>query len=196
MEHLVGRGQELETIHSSLTGDGRLRTTVILHGLGGIGKTQLAAAYARQHRDSYSAIFWLNIQDEISIKRSFERVAKRIIRYHPSARWVCSLGSNANLEDYVAAVNAWLSEKGNTHWLAIYDNYDNPKIRSNKALDAIDIRKFLPDALQGSVIVTTRSPQVPGGKCVPVKKLAHPKDSVDILSSMMGRPLSIDRKQY
>jgi Cdc6-like AAA superfamily ATPase len=54
--HFVGREQELENIHNSLAGDGR-RRTVVLHGRGGMGKTQTAMAYASRYRESYSAIF-------------------------------------------------------------------------------------------------------------------------------------------
>ena len=54
-------------IQRSLSGDSS-RRVAILHGLGGIGKTQLAVAYAKRYRDYYSAIFWLNIKDEISVK--------------------------------------------------------------------------------------------------------------------------------
>ena len=32
----------------------------VLHGLGGIGKTQLAIAYARKHKEIHSVILWLN----------------------------------------------------------------------------------------------------------------------------------------
>ena len=40
--------------------------------IGGIGKTQLTVAYAKRHKDNYSAIFWLNIKDEEdSLKQSF-----------------------------------------------------------------------------------------------------------------------------
>ena len=56
MQNFVAREKELEEIHAALTGNSR-RRTVILYGLGGIGKTQLAIVYARRHKDSYSAIF-------------------------------------------------------------------------------------------------------------------------------------------
>ena len=71
-------------IHRILSGDGS-RRTVVLYGLGGIGKTQLSVAYAKRHKDSYSAIFWLNIKDEDSLKQSFARVARQIVRENPSA---------------------------------------------------------------------------------------------------------------
>jgi len=58
-----------EKIHRTLRGDGS-RRAVVLHGLGGFGKTQLAIAYAEPHRDNYSAVFLLNIKDEDSPKQS------------------------------------------------------------------------------------------------------------------------------
>jgi len=69
VEHFVARKTELLEIHKALSGDGS-RKAVVLHGLGGIGKTQLSIAYAKRHKDSYSAIFWLNIKDENSLKQS------------------------------------------------------------------------------------------------------------------------------
>jgi hypothetical protein len=189
----VGREQELEDIHNSLGGDGR-RRTVVLHGLGGIGKTQTAVAYTRRHRNNYSAVFWFNIQDEALLKQSFAKAAKRILRYHPSASRLNSIDLNDDLNEVVEAVKAWLSEAGSTRWLAIYDNYDNPKIRSNTDAAAVDIGKFLPDADQGSVIITTRSASVRMGRCIPMRKLTDVQESVEILSSMSRRDLSTEGK--
>lgn len=141
----VGRETELEEIHSLFAGDGR-RRTVVLHGLGGIDKTQTALAYVRRHKDNYSAVFWFNIQDESLLKQSFAKAAKRILRYHPSAYRLSSVDLNDDLDEVVEAVKAWLSDVGNTRWLAVYDNFDNPKVRGNEDPAAIDIGKFLPDA--------------------------------------------------
>jgi hypothetical protein len=96
------------------------------------------------------------------------------------------------LEDIVEAVKSWLSEADNSRWLAIYDNYDNPRVPGNNDPAAVDIRKFLPDAYQGSVIITTRSPQVKFSRSILVRKLTHARESVDILSSMSRRELSVD----
>jgi hypothetical protein len=117
-----------------------------LHGLGGIDKTQTALAYVRRHKDNYSAVFWFNIQDESLLKQSFAKAAKRILRYHPSAYRLSSVDLNDDLDEVVEAVKAWLSDVGNTRWLAVYDNFDNPKVRGNEDPAAIDIGKFLPDA--------------------------------------------------
>ena len=81
IEQFVAREEELRQIHRMLRirGDSS-RHTVVLHGLDGVGKTQLTIAYAKQHKDNYSAIFWLNIKDEDSLRRSFAKVAKQIMR--------------------------------------------------------------------------------------------------------------------
>ncbi|KAI9763144.1 MAG: Vegetative incompatibility protein HET-E-1 [Geoglossum simile] len=105
IEHFVAREDELRYIHEALRGDGS-RRTVVLYGLGGIGKTQLAIAYAKRHKDNYSAIFWLNIKDEDSLKQSFASVAKQILREYPSARWLSSVNMK-NLDEVIDAVKAW-----------------------------------------------------------------------------------------
>ena len=193
VENFVARETELEEIHAALTGDGS-RRTVVLHGLGGIGKTQLAIAYARRHKDSYSAIFWLDIRDGTSVKQSFGAIARRVLQYHPSARYLSGIDMDGNLDDVAEAVKAWLGMSDNTRWLAIYDNYDNPRVPGNNDPAAVDIRKFLPNAYQGSVIVTTRSAQIRIGQALPVRKLTRAQESVEILSSMSRRALSADGK--
>lgn len=67
-----------------------------------------------------------------------------------------------------------------------------PKVPGNNDPAAVDIRKFLPDAYQGSVIITTRSSQVKFGRSMQVWKLADAHESVEILSSMSRRVLSVD----
>jgi MinD superfamily P-loop ATPase len=49
-------------LSQGLGGDGS-RRVVVLHGLGGIGRTQLSIAYIKRHKDNYSVIFWLKIKD-------------------------------------------------------------------------------------------------------------------------------------
>lgn len=181
IEHFVAREEELEEMHRALSSDGS-RRTIVLHGLGGMGKTQLTVAYAKRHKESYSAIFWLNIRDEDSLKQSFVKVAKRILREHPSSSSLSRVGMGEDLDEVVDAVKAWLSVSGNTRWLMVFDNYDNPKFPDNTDPAAVDIRRFLPESYQGSVIVTTRSSQVRIGHTMKITKLEDMQASLKILS--------------
>jgi hypothetical protein len=191
----VAREEELANMHRTLSGDGS-RRTVVLHGLGGIGKTQLTVAYAKRHKDNYSAIFWLNIKDEYSLKQSFANIARQILREHPSASRLSSVDMKKNLDEVIDVIKSWLSLPNNTRWLMIYDNYDNPKLPGNTDPAALDIRKFLPESYQGSVIITTRSSQVKIGHPIRVRKLENVSDSLEILSNVSRREGLIDSKNF
>ncbi|KAI3326718.1 kinesin light chain [Xylariaceae sp. AK1471] len=185
IENFVAREQELAEMHTILSSDGS-RRVVVLHGLGGIGKTQLAIAYAKQHKDNYSAIFWLNIKDENSLKQSFVKIARQIKRQHPLANRVGSVDIEGNLDGIIDAVMAWLSLPNNTRWLLVYDNYDNPKL-PNADSTAVDILQYFPEAYQGSVVITTRSSQVKIGHAIRMVKIRNIYDSLKILSTTSKR---------
>ncbi|KAI7291573.1 hypothetical protein KC343_g104 [Hortaea werneckii] len=189
VEKFVGREKELQEMYTALLSNGG-RRSVVLHGLGGIGKTQLAIAYARRHSDAYSAIFWLNMQDSSSARQSLILFARRVLQYHPCAPCLSQIDLAGSPDEIAAAVIAWLSMVDNTRWLAICDNYDNPRIGGNTDSAAVDIRDFLPQAFQGSVIVTTRSSLVKIGRSMPVRKLVEVQESVEILSNISNRSLS------
>jgi hypothetical protein len=168
---------------------------VTLHGLGGIGKTQLTVAYAKKYRHSYSAVFWLNIKDIASLEQGFTKIAKQILRDHPEASQLSNLDIKGNSDETIDAVKRWLSLPGNTRWLLIFDNYDNPKIPSNKHPTSINIQKYFPESYQGSIIITTRLAQVKLGRQIPITKLTDTGNSLQILANASGRELSIDSKR-
>jgi hypothetical protein len=182
-------------MHRTLRGNGS-RRTIVLHGLGGIGETQLTVAYAKRHRDNYSAIFWLNCKDRDSLKKSIAKAAKRIFRGHPSVSRLSSVDTKENLDEVIDAVKEWLDLPNNTRWLMIYDNYDNPKLPGNMDPAAVDIRKFLPESYQGSVIITTRSSEVKIGHRILIRKLEDVRDSVKILSNASRREGLLDGKDF
>jgi hypothetical protein len=78
----------------------------------------------------------------------------------------------------------------------IYDNYDNPKLASNKDPAVVDITKYLPEAYQGSVLITTRSSEVEIGHLIHVTKLVDVHDSLKILSNTSRRRGVMDGKNY
>ena len=182
----MGREEELTEIHRMLRGDGS-RRTVVLHGLGGVGKTQLTIAYAKWHKDNYSAIFWLNIKDKDSLRQSFAKVAKKIMRDHPSARRLSSVDIKEDIDGAIDGVKEWLILPNNTRWLMIYDNYDSPELLGNTDPTAVNIDKFLPESYQGSVIITTRLSQVEIGHPIRIRKLEDVFDNVKILLNASKR---------
>jgi hypothetical protein len=79
ISHFTPRPAELETLEDSLLPSCVLRRRVfILHGLGGIRKTQLALEFARSHRNHFSAVFWLDGSDQDTLNENLSTVANRI----------------------------------------------------------------------------------------------------------------------
>ncbi|KAJ9635249.1 hypothetical protein H2199_008737 [Coniosporium tulheliwenetii] len=186
IEYFVGRDEELTQIYERLKNSGS-RKTVVLHGLGGMGKTQLAVTYAKRHRDEYSAVFWLNSKDVDTLKQGFVSAAKRIFRDHPSLTYLKAVVESGNLDEAVDTIKRWLSNSKNNRWLLVYDNYDTPKLPECHEPGAFDIKSFLPEGHQGAVIITTRSSQLKVGHLIPVKKLQNIDRSLEILSHASGR---------
>jgi len=181
----VAREKELLNIHKLLHGHSN-RTCVVLYGLGGIGKTQLAIEYIRRHKEKYTAVFWLNANDQDSLKLSFRDVAQQVLKYHPLTSLLAGVDLD-DLDQVIYTVKAWLDLQKNIHWLMIYDNHDNPKIPGNLDRLAVDIRQFLPQSDQGSIIITTRSSRISQGHRVYVQKLLDVKEGFEILSNTSGR---------
>lgn len=189
-----------------MLGEGAGRRVAVVHGLGGMGKTQLAAAYAKRHREDYSSVFWLNARDETLLRQGFARAANRILRQHPSVVYIRNAVESRDPDEAVQAVKRWLDNSKNDRWLVIYDNYDNPSLGRDEngepnegrdrdmdddgdatVIKSYDIRSFLPDVHHGAILITTRSSRVTIGHCIPLGKLKDLEDSLKILAHSSNR---------
>jgi hypothetical protein len=186
VEHFVGRDEHIVKISQALQYDGS-RKTAIVHGLGGMGKTQLVLAYEKRHRVEYSAVFWINSKNIDTLKQGYLAAASRIYREHPSLVHLKTVAEGGSLDDAVEAVKRWLSHSRNNQWLVIYDNHDTPKLPGHNEPGTFDIRRFLPEADHGAILITTRSSQLELGSPVAVKKLQNIEHSLEILSQKSKR---------
>lgn len=64
-ERFVGRREELETLHRYFAAQGGCGK-VLLHGMGGMGKTALARAYASRFSGEYDGVLWLNFHQNLT----------------------------------------------------------------------------------------------------------------------------------
>jgi transcriptional regulator with XRE-family HTH domain len=133
----TGREEILEALHAQLGTDRTVALTQssALHGLGGVGKTQIALEYAYQHALSYHAVFWIEAETAEQIIASLLRIAETL-----------QLPERTDQDQHrvVAEVQRWLTSHG--QWLVIWDNVE----------DLALLDRFLPAVRQGAVLITTR----------------------------------------
>ncbi|KAL7276144.1 hypothetical protein RUND412_000877 [Rhizina undulata] len=148
------------------------RKTAILHGLGGIGKSQIALEYAHCFSHCYSSIFWIDVDDSSRTAKSAYEIVEQLVDHYATKRpsspgfeeILKILGIPRKIDPsgkidqtgsaYIAikAVNRWLSAEGNRRWLLLIDNHD-------KVEDG-ELDKFIPTCDWGSIVVTTRLPDL------------------------------------
>jgi len=105
-----------------------------LHGLGGVGKTQLAIEYAHVNAENYRYVWWIDAEQGSLVGEKIAELAK----------WI-GVELKGRVADDAAAVLKALRRIED--WLLIFDNADS----------ATTIRPWLPDG-HGHVLITSRSP--------------------------------------
>ena len=76
--HFMGRDEALLDIEAALKRDRGSVAITALHGLRGVGKTTLAAAYADRHRGDYRATWWIRAQTEPSMRADLVALGVRL----------------------------------------------------------------------------------------------------------------------
>ncbi|KAL6235054.1 hypothetical protein BDW75DRAFT_230653 [Aspergillus navahoensis] len=161
---LIGREEELNSLWDYLRPtSSQTRKVVVLHGLSGFGKTQLAIHFARKHKDDFTAILWLRGKDRSASVSSLTPA---------------SLGADQVLQ--------WLVKPGNPRWLIIFDNIDQYSPPHGHGDGGYDVYEFFPKADHGSIMITSRLQGLTElGKSFPVQKLMH-KDATQLLLQSSG----------
>ena len=141
---------------------------VVLFGLGGSGKTEVAVHFAQRQRHCYKAVFWVNGVDEIHLNAGYRDIC----------RIIGKVGGDSTYNSTWEA-QCWLSSHRN--WLLIFDNVDD-----DIAIDALR-RKFLNVGMEGDVLITSRNPTTSAyWDGIEVSDM-EPHEAVTLLYNIAGR---------
>jgi hypothetical protein len=148
-----------------------------------MGKTQLSIQFAKRFGETYSSVFWLNAKDKNTLKAELATLAAQIMENH-----ISSSGTDLQEEErMVEQVRQWLSRPDNNKWLAIYDNYDDPRLPGINSSTGYEIRDYFPHRAHGSILITMRSPRLIYAKQLRLGKLDDINQSLAILARRSGR---------
>jgi hypothetical protein len=141
----TGREAELEALRRGLQQGGTMAVTqtVAVHGLGGVGKTQVAVEYAWKHIGDYSAVFWVKADSPESLDTSLAALCD-VLRLPESSEYEQAVQIKAALD--------WLAD--HERWLLIADNAD-----TDAAMKALCDR--FPPRQPGHVLITSRISEWP-----------------------------------
>jgi hypothetical protein len=161
-EHFVQRESEMAQVEKFFGGndgggDSRRRKVFVVHGLGGMGKTQLCVEYVRQHKGDFTAIFWLDGSSKDALRQSLAAASARATRQGPPLTTL-PVPDARGVDEAIAALHWWLSLDANTGWLLVLDNVDREWQGASGCEDpqAYDFKNYLPPADHGNVLITTR----------------------------------------
>ncbi|MDT0541937.1 MULTISPECIES: FxSxx-COOH system tetratricopeptide repeat protein [Streptomyces] len=151
----TGREELLERLERDL-GDGP--TAVLphaLHGMGGVGKSQLALEYVYRHASRYDVVWWIPAERPTQIAQALVELAQRL-RLPVTSEAITAVP---------AVLEALRTGNPYGNWLLVFDNAESPE----------SVQEFFPSSPEGgpsgSILVTSRNPQW--------NTLAHPLE-VDV----------------
>jgi len=166
----VGREAEFELLREVLNGSGE--GTAVVHGLGGVGKSALAATYAARCVGEANPVWWITADSPESVSRGLAQLAMALL---PGRTSLLSLQAQAEW------ATAWLaSHEG---WLLVLDNVE----------DTADIMPLLARLSSGRVIVTSRR-ATGWHQLSPALRLdvLDPAHAIELLERVAGPPTGID----
>jgi hypothetical protein len=129
----TGRDGMLVEVREALLGGDRA-VVQALHGMGGVGKTQLAIEYAYRFAGAYDLAWWINAEQGGLIGEQFAALGSAL----------GCVPAGAGIEAVRFAVLAELRQRG--RWLLVFDNAEDP----------FDITGWLPGG-GGHVLITSRA---------------------------------------
>jgi tetratricopeptide (TPR) repeat protein len=130
-----GRGELLEALHASLQAGSAAAVvpTGAVHGLGGVGKTQLALEFAHRFASDYDLVWWVPAGQPTMATAALARLAGRL-----------GVAEIADQQEMVAGLFDKLRQRN--RWLLVYDNAERPD----------RLARLLSPGGGGHVLVTSR----------------------------------------
>ena len=135
--NFTGREALLRKLRQTLRGgESAALTQAAMHGLGGVGKTQLAIEYVYRYASDYSVVWWLRSETRESLNADYEELGRKL--------GLVPEREGLEQAQVVELVREDLARR--TGWLLVLDNVPHPN----------DVKGYLPLGSAGHVLITSR----------------------------------------
>ncbi|WP_414945339.1 FxSxx-COOH system tetratricopeptide repeat protein [Amycolatopsis sp. cmx-11-32] len=135
--NFTGRDELLEQLTRRLSSGTTAVLPSALHGLGGIGKTQMAAEYIYRHLQDYDLVWWIDAAHPTQIRAGLTELARLL--GIPGA-------SEANIA-VPAVIEALRTGRPFRRWLLVFDAAESPD----------SVLPFFPRNGPGEILITSRN---------------------------------------
>ncbi|KUL42406.1 FxSxx-COOH system tetratricopeptide repeat protein [Actinoplanes awajinensis] len=132
----TGRDATLESLREQLNASTAQTGPVVLQGIGGVGKTQIAIEYVHRFNADYDIVWWISADQPALVVTALADLAREL--------GLPIAGSGRADEEAAAVLEALRLGSPSSNWIVIFDNTEDPE----------QIRRFLPTGA-GDVVVTT-----------------------------------------
>jgi len=163
--NFTGREEHLASLKKDLGTGQPAALTQAIHGLGGVGKTQLALEYAYRSVAEYEIVWWVRSEEPATMAADYASLAKALDLPEKEA---------ADQLLIIKAVKQWLEQ--HPKWLLVFDN----------AKDRADVKKYIPHGQMGHVLITYRNANLRGIAAPLDVKVLERSESVDLLLKRTG----------
>jgi hypothetical protein len=136
--NVTGRAELLNQLREGLTAEPTAVLPEALHGMGGVGKTQVVVEFVYRHASDYDVVWWISAERPAQIASAMVELATKL-----------RLPVNAEAGAVPAVKEALRVGVPYARWLLVFDNADVPE----------DVRPYFPMGGPGHIVVTSRNPQ-------------------------------------
>jgi hypothetical protein len=137
-KNFTGRKDLLDQLRVGVATDVTAVVPHALHGLGGVGKTQVAIEYAYRYQSDYDVVWWISADQPVLVRSSLAALAPHLGLPPATATGI--------EEAATAVLDALRRGIPYDRWLLIFDNADQPE----------DINDIIPRG-PGHVLITSRN---------------------------------------
>ncbi|MCX5332314.1 FxSxx-COOH system tetratricopeptide repeat protein [Streptomyces sp. NBC_00140] len=136
--NFTGRETLLERLNDRLRSGVAAVLPEALHGMGGVGKSQIAVEYVYRHNREYRLVWWIPSEQESQIIQSLVELGEQM-----------GLQAGPEISAVPAVLDALRRGEPYDEWLLVFDNAEDPRT----------VRKYFPSDGPGSIVVTSRNSQ-------------------------------------